>query len=730
MMKRKIYSCAQKLALLMLFNGLHVCANQSPALEHFNQARLYHEKEQISPAITEYQRAIALDATLFEAHFHLGNLYYNLSNHKNAIEHYQKTLSLNPNCLQAYYNLGMCFAVTNNFQAALEPLLQAVALQPNYTKAFKILGTIYDKLNQLDKARECYAKALALEPTNTKIMLARARTLRNHQFFDDAMQDYNVILGHEPQNTEVIFELGLLYAMRQNFVEAEHLFHQILTISPQYQNIDQNLAYVYRKQGKMDQSIQAYEKALKVHPTNHHIRYGLAEAYLTIGDFEQGFELYESRWKRLPDTRNFSTRLWDGSDLTGKTILLRAEYGFGDTIEFIRYAAELKKMGSPRIILEAQAPLISLLSRCPYLDQVIALGSELPAFDFQVPLMSLPAMCKTSLATIPATVPYLKTEQALEHHWAQKFAHDTNFKIGICWQSGPYYDSFTSPLSKKNMQLEHFFPLTKIPGVSVYSLQKMSKHLNSLPHGILIHELGDDVDESNGRFMDTAAVMKQLQLIITVDTATAHLAGALGVPVWVTLPLVPDWRWMQERSDSPWYPSMRLFRQHKAGDWESVIEQILAALQTLVPTTNIKKAAAPLAGLVTAEIAIGELIDKITILEIKMREVKNQAKLKNIKTELEALKETYHHFVSPTQEIEELSKQLLDVNKKLWDIEDLIREKESKQHFDQEFIELARGVYFTNDQRCAIKRKLNDLVGSRIVEEKSYTQYSINAPKL
>ena len=330
--------------------------------------------------------------------------------------------------------------------------------------------------------------------------------------------------------------------------------------------------------------------------------------------------------------------------------------------------------------------------------------------------MSLPFFYKTTRETVPAEIPYLEADPNLVSHWHNTLNNDHNFKVGIVWEGSPYYESFKTSLSKKSIPLELFAPLAALPGVSLYSLQQMNgtDQLKNLPSGMLIHTFGDDFDSTNGRFMDTAAVIKNMDLILCVDTSVAHLAGALGAPVWMLVPLVADWRWMEQQSDSPWYPTMRIFRQTACGDWTTVMDTVINELSTL-----IKKPAQA----IMTEVAIGELVDKITILEIKKQEIKDKAKLRNVEQELTVLNNTFGEHFSITDQVADLKTNLLRTNKKLWDIEDAIRDKERAKNFDQEFIELARSVYITNDQRCLIKRRINELLGSHLKEEKSYAAY-------
>ena len=265
---------------------------------------------------------------------------------------------------------------------------------------------------------------------------------------------------------------------------------------------------------------------------------------------------------------------WDGSDLQGKTILLRAEQGLGDTLHFIRYAALVKQRGGT-VVVACQKPLLRLLQTCPGIDRLVVRGTELPPFDVQAPLLSLPGIFQTALTSIPARVPYVFADAGLVEHWRQRLATLPGFKVGIAWQGNPQ----VSKVQPHFIPLGAFEPLARLPEVQLISLQKGpgAEQLTTLNPAFPVTDLGT-LDEAAGPFMDTAAIVKNLDLVISADTVTAHLAGALGVPTWVALPFFPDWRWLLDREDSPWYPTLRLFRQAETGGWPSVFARMTAAL--------------------------------------------------------------------------------------------------------------------------------------------------------
>ncbi len=323
----------------------------------------------------------------------------------------------------------------------------------------------------------------------------------------------------------------------------------------------------WRRQGQNREAIACYRQALERRPEWPEAHLSLGHTLLVEGDFEPGFEEMEWRW-RLPGVslQPFEQPLWAGEPLAGKRILLWAEQGFGDTIQFVRFAAEVKRRGAT-VLLECQPALARLMRSAPGVDEVVSFGSPLPAFDAHAPLQRLPRILRTTLETIPAEVPYLRTEAALVKRWRERLAPYPGLKIALVWSGNPRQASNRS----RSLAPELLAPLAAIPGLCWFSLQKEGGTAG----------LGADLGPELTDFSEAAAALEALDLLIAVDTAVAHLAGALGRPVWVLLSRPTDYRWLMEREDSPWYPTMRLLRQIRAGDWAPVVARLERALREL-----------------------------------------------------------------------------------------------------------------------------------------------------
>jgi hypothetical protein len=352
------------------------------------------------------------------------------------------------------------------------------------------------------------------------------------------------------------------------------------------------------------------------------------------------------------------------------------------------------------------------------------------------PLLSLPRIFGTTTQNVPTDVPYLRPDPELAERWQRRLASIQGFKIGISWKGNPQYRRD----NQRSVALEQFAPLARVPGVALVSLQKVHgrEQLRAAPFPVA--EL-EGLDEQSGPFMDTTAVMSSLDLVVSIDSAISHLAGALAVPCWVALPVTPDWRWLMGRDDSPWYPSVRLFRAARVADWGPVFDRMARELATRVAAkpasrqSPVEKQKPEVGGrlpagdcrlteAVTVEIAPGELIDKITILQIKAQRITDADKLRNVRAELATLSATRDRALPAVPGLAALTAELRAINESLWVIEDDIRRCEREQDFGPRFVELARSVYHQNDRRAAVKRRINELLGSTLREEKQYAPYA------
>jgi tetratricopeptide (TPR) repeat protein len=402
---------------------------------------------------------------------------------------------------------------------------------------------------------------------------------QKNERFHYAINRYEEILAQEPDSPNVWFNLGHCYLALGQAEKALDAFDRVSYALP----ARYNAAYTYKTIGDLDEAIKRYKEIIETDPNYEPAQLALGFAYITQGDFEHGWKQHERYLKRSKKNGDRLRTLLRNNDIPYKNILLRHEGGLGDTLQFIRYAERLKNMGAT-ITVVCQQPLIPLLSRCPYIDQLVPFSNTVPKHDADATLMSLPAIFADDEFSAPKNIPYLYADPALINYWQQKLASDKNFKVGICWQADVHNDESRLPIARRGCPLQYFTTLQDIPGVTFYSLQKYDgvEQLDNLPADFQLRTF-DDLDEKSGPFMDTAALMKNLDLIITVDTSIVHLAGGLGCKVWLLHPYATaDWRWICHRTDSYWYPTLRIFKQQEPFNWNSVMENVKNELQQLI----------------------------------------------------------------------------------------------------------------------------------------------------
>ncbi len=643
----------------------------------------------------------------------LGVLAHQSGQNELARQRLEGAVSFRPQDAGFHYNLGVAQQVLGQTAEAAASYRQTLRYQPDHVGALNNLGHALLALGQNTEAQEHLEKAIRLQPNFVEAIINLGEAHLRQGELDKAAEKLEQAVRLRPEHIDSHNRLGIVARQQGRLDEAVAHYQQAVQLSPNFAAAHHNLGLALGGLGRYEEALASYEEAIRLNPDHGEARLARAMTWLLLGDFERGWRDYEYRWQCRPAPKPPGSQpLWDGSPLKGQTILLWAEQGLGDTIQFIRYAALVKQQGGT-VVVQCPAKLSRLLSSCPGIDRLVPHNVPLPAFDVQAPLLSLPRVLGTTLASVPANVPYVFADNDLVKRWQGELKRLNGFRVGIAWQGDPAYRCDRD----RSIPLRHFAPLARVPGVRLINLQKGPgvEQLREVAGLVPVLDLGPRLDEKTGAFMDTAAVMTCLDLVITSDTAVAHLAGALGVPVWLALTFAPEWRWLRDREDSPWYPSMRLFRQTQRGDWEGVFRRMAGELRRRVGT------AAPLD--VYVPIAPGELIDKITILEIKLERIRDYAKLGNVRAELTELTAARERYLPDSAELTRLIRELKTVNEALWQIEDDLRDCERLRDFGPRFIELARSVYQNNDRRAALKRRINELLGSRLIEEKSYTSY-------
>jgi tetratricopeptide (TPR) repeat protein len=677
---------------------------------HFDLGIALQEQGALDEAVSSYRRALQLLPNYPEAHNNLGNALAKQGKPDEAAACYQQALRLQPDYAEAHTNLGNALVNQGRPAEAEASYRRALQLRPDYTEAHYNLGVALANQERPVEAEACYRRALQLRPDYAEAHNNLGVALINQERPAEAEACYRRVLQLRPDDAEAHSNLGNALAKQGKLSEAEASYRRALQLRPDYAEAHSNLGVALANQGRLGGAEASYRRALQFRPGDAEAHKNLGIALLLLGDFERGWPEYEWRWKcKELSHLSFPKSPWDGSPLAGRTILLHAEQGLGDTLQFIRYAPLVMDRGG-RVVVACQRPLIRLLASCPGIDQLIAKGEALPSFDIHAPLLSLPRIFSTTLSYIPAEVPYLRADDVLVEHWRRELGPIPSLKIGIAWQGRVEHPGDRH----RSFRLAQFAPLSRLAGVRLFSLQKGpgTEQLREMADGFDVTDLGSRLDD----FGDTAAVMKNLDLVITADSSPAHLAGALGVPVWVALPYASDWRWLLEREDSPWYPTMRLFRQSRWGDWDGVFDRIAGALEARLRTAFRAK---PIA----IEVAPGELLDKIAILQTTSERITDAVELGHARVKLAALLAARDRALGESEELAEWTAELKAVNEALWEIEDALRACERGGEFGPRFIELARSAYRTNDRRAALKRRINERLGSNSIDDRGYASY-------
>lgn len=557
-------------------------------------AKNYLHEHNYRDAIPLLYEVLSLDSTSTRAQFYLAHALFNEQQYADALALYKEIVTKASDHADLYFNMGMCAYHLNNTNDAITYFERTIAHDPESIHAhLHLIGTL-EKDHRYTEALTACKRFLTIKPLHREGLLTAGIIAKQLDLFEDAAWYYRTLYHQYPDDSQIIIELAALLVTLEEYEEAVGLYTKALALKPESLSVFYNLGFTLKKLGYLDEAIAIYTQILHQKPNYSLAHFSRGLAYLAQGNFEEGLPAYEWRWKIYPEEPNLpEIPQWNGSSLEGKKIFVYAEQGYGDTFQCIRYLAELKKQGA-YIVFAPQHGLIPLMKLLPDIDQVVSTHNLAEPCDYRVPLMSLPFLCETTVETIPANIPYLYAEPTLIELWRPIFdaIPESTYKIGICWHGNSQYKdlSLRRTVKQKSCPLTLFAQIADVPNIQLFSLQKVSglSEIATLENPYSITLFADTLDTVHGRFMDTAAIITHLDLVITVDTSIAHLAAGLGVETWNLLPEPADWRWMINRSDTPWYPTMRLFRQSKRGDWQSLMNEIK---KTLAEKTNAPRTA-------------------------------------------------------------------------------------------------------------------------------------------
>ena len=542
---------------------------------HFNLGNALKDQEHYEQAVAAYREAIRLKPDMAEAHLNMGAGLNDLGQLDEAVAAFREAIRLVPDFAEAHYALGNALRKLKRLDEAVAAYEQAIRFRPGHHDTHNNLANVLREQGKLDQAERSYRDALRLAPDSPAIRVNLGNVLTDLWRLEEAEACYRQVIAHRPDRGDAFNSLGNTLNLAGRLDEAIDCYRKAISLSPEMAVFHLNMGNAFRTQGKLDEAVAKYDEALRLKPDFPAARFNRSLAWLLNGDFEQGWTEYEWRWEHRRDRLTFTQPAWDGSPLAGRSIMLYSEQGLGDTIQFIRFARLVRQTGG-RVIVRCQRPLVRLLSTCEGIDLLIAEDDPLPEFDVHFPLMSLPIYFKT----VPACVPYLKAEDELVEHWRARLASTRELKVGIAWQGNPKYS--LDPL--RSFRVAEFAPLAQIPGVRLFSLQTGlgTEQLHEQGDRLRVVDLRRSMGAIPAAFVEDAAAIANLDLVVCSDSAVAHVAGALGRPTWLALPFAPDWRWLLGRADSPWYPTMRIFTQQSWGDWAGVFTRIAAALNDLL----------------------------------------------------------------------------------------------------------------------------------------------------
>jgi tetratricopeptide (TPR) repeat protein len=569
----------------------------------------------LDEALQALQKAARLVPDNASIHCDLGVTLERLGRPEQALSELEAATALNPGHFEAYHNRGLLEAARGRLPEALDCLDRALALQPGLAVLHADQGNVLSDLGRTTEALASFDRALALQPRDAATVCNRARALTGLQRLEEAVAGFDAALALQPQDADAHFYRGVALAKLERYADALASFDRALALKPAtvetinnraiaLAHLDrleeaaddfavalssgpahlealENAANTARTLQRFPEALRLFDQALALQPDSPRLRLAKGLLLLTLGDFHSGWPLHEARLEVAqlrPARRAGEPLLPDVESLAGQTVLVHAEQGLGDTLQFCRYVPLLEARGA-RVVFAVQPALKLLMRSLAAEGDILAYDQTLPAVDNRLALLSLPMLLGTGMSDIPVGVPYLNAEPGRRSTWQTQLRALPGIKVGIAWQ-GNLETEKQGGFRGRSFPLAALAPLAGVPGITLVSLQKGpgSRQRAEVEFGRQVLELADPGYMGPEEMLDTAALIQELDLVVTSDTITAHLAGALGTPVWVALSTSPDWRWLTGREDSPWYPNMRLFRQSTRGQWSPVFERIAVEL--------------------------------------------------------------------------------------------------------------------------------------------------------
>jgi tetratricopeptide (TPR) repeat protein len=549
------------------------------------QAVALHRQGRLREAEQIYASILVENPGRFEAMHLLGLARHQQGRAVEALGLIGGALRVRPDSADALSNYGLVLDALKRHEEALASFDTALALDRRHVNALNNRALTLAKLGRAEEALASWDEALAIDPDHLQALHNRGNALHRRKRHEAALADYDRFLAAAGDDIDVLNNRGGSLAALGRIAQAIESYDRAIAIDSRRPEILINKAYVLAECHEFNRALSVYAQAADLEGKRAEAMWCASLVRLRLGDFTRGWQEYEWRWRQAnwaPQQRQFAAPLWLGQEpLVGRTILLHAEQGYGDTLQFLRYARNVVALGAT-VLLEIQPPLKPLLADFAGAARVFARGEALPPFDLHCPMMSLPLAFGTSLDTIPSDVPYVQVPTGRLRHWRERLGPPRSLRVAIVWAGSPAHKNDHI----RSISLARLRALLSTPAVEFVSIQRelSPTEAATLPRHRQVLHIGGEL----GDFADTAAVISLMDLVVSVDTSVVHLAGALGTPVWVLLPFTPDFRWLLGRQNSPWYPSARLFRQQRIGDWESVLECVRDELALFAARRLIK----------------------------------------------------------------------------------------------------------------------------------------------
>nr|WP_320148158.1 tetratricopeptide repeat protein [uncultured Anaeromusa sp.] len=541
------------------------------------------KKEQLAEAEYAFRLAIKENENFPEACNNLAVVLRKNEKWQEAEAFIKKAVGLRPQYPEAYYNWGLTLAALGNIEDAIEAYCKAIELRPDYPEAYNNLGIILLKQGKVGDAEKFFHHVIELNPDFSEAYSNLSAVLKDGPRIEEAEGYAKRAIKLSPMDAEAHNNLGAILRNQNRLVEAERCFLKAVELRANFPEAFHNLAMTLMETGtRLNEAESLLKQSLELRPDFAEAEYTLAALYFLQGNYKQGWEKYEARFAVFNNYQP-PVRRWQGEFLEGKHILLSCEQGFGDTLQFIRYAAVVAKQARHTTVL-VQKSLVGLFANSEKITFVSSVSEcSWDEYDFACPLLSLPMLFGTDEDSIPAEIPYIFAAETLINKWKDILAKQSSgdeLKVGIVWAGNPGHKNDRN----RSAQLAEVVELFKAVPICWVSLQVGAEGKNLQNGTVRICNFSDLLTD----FSETAALIANLDLVIAVDTAVAHLAGAMGKKTWLLLPFAPEWRWQLQREDSPWYPTMRIFRQNRVGEWRELLERVAAALKKEIEDSEVE----------------------------------------------------------------------------------------------------------------------------------------------